>query len=276
MTRWMPPLVLLLACGPPPTAAEQPSPPPTTTVSAAPAPAVETTDDGSFSHDRLPDALVAATLDLPEATAGPVIMSTVSLAEGESLELPPSPDHEHLVMVLSGELMLAPGDAPGALVRAWHAARARGVPVTLEAQKRSRLVKALVHGEALAKRDVEVINLSEHQPLTWADGKAHAMLGFEDGRASFGLLFSHAEVPVPRHAHAESIEVVGLLSGDGTMGIGDEQRKVSSGDVLHVPKGVEHDYAPAGTKTLFAVQLYLPPGPEQRFKDWAKKEASAP
>ena len=243
---------------------------------AAPSPAADPPSATLIPHDRLPDPRVAATMELPEATAGPVIMRTASLAEGESLELPASPDHEHLILVLDGELMLAPGDAPGALVRAWHVARARDVPVVLEATRPSQLVSAIVHGEALRKRDVEVVNLSDHALLTWADGRAHALLGFEDGRASFGLLLSHAEVGVPRHAHEGSVEVIGLLSGDGTMGIGDEERSVTSGEVFHMPKGVEHDYSPAGTKTLFAVQLYVPPGPEQRFKDLAKKGATPP
>lgn len=275
MTRWTLGLCMMAACGPSTTpVVEQPAP--VVTAAPAPAPAEESEHAAAFPHDRLPDARIAATMELQEATAGPVIMGTVSLDEGETLELPPSPDHEHLVLVLTGELMLAPGGAPGALVRAWHVARARDVSVELRATKPSRLVSALVHGEAIGKRDAEVINLSEHEPLTWAGGKAHALLGFEDGRASFGLLFSHPEVGVPRHAHEGSTEVIGLLSGDGTMGIGDEKRSVRSGDVFHVPAGVEHDYAPTGTETLFAVQLYLPPGPEQRFKDLAKKEASAP
>ena len=144
--------------------------------------------------------------------------------------------------------------------------------MVLTAVEASRVVKVLVHGEAMPKRDVEVINLNESEQLDWAGGKAHARLGFDAGRASFGLLYSDANVGVPRHAHAESTEVVGLLSGDGTMGIGDEKRPVASGDVFHMPTGVDrHDYAPSGTTTLFAVQLYVPPGPEQRFKELAKE-----
>ncbi|HHH27517.1 MAG TPA: cupin domain-containing protein [Polyangiaceae bacterium] len=276
MTRWMLGSFLLAACGPPPHPEASEPTAPAATAAPAPAPPAAPSGEAPLSHEGLPPPRVAATMGLTEATAGPVIMSTDALAEGESVALAPSPDHEHLVLVLTGELELAPGDAPGALVRAWHVARARGVPVVLRAVKPSRLVTAFVDGEPITKRDVEVINLVEREPLTWAGGKAHAWLGFEDGRASFGLLLSHPDVGVPRHAHEDSTEVVGLLSGEGIMGIGDESREVASGDVLVMPKGVEHDYTPAGTETLFAVQLYLPPGPEQRFKDLAKKEADGP
>ena len=33
--------------------------------------------------------------------------------------------------------------------------------------------------------------------------------------------------------------------------------------------GVPHAYRPAGTSPLVSVQLFLPPGPEQRFKKLA-------
>ena len=64
-------------------------------------------------------------MELAEATAGPVIMAPSRSRKAETLELPPSGDHEHFVLVLSGELKLAPGNAPGALVRAWYAGTAR-------------------------------------------------------------------------------------------------------------------------------------------------------
>jgi len=280
MRRWALGLAVVAACSSP---AEPPvTPEPATPTAVAPttgvpkaeqAPVPDEQPDAPMAHDRLPDAQVAARMHLTEGSAGPVIMSTVTLAATESLELPPSANHEHLVLVLAGELELSPGDAPGALVKAWHAVRARGVPVTLHAMTDATLVRALVHGDPMRKRDVEVRNLAEHEQLTWAGGKAHARLGFEDGRASFGLLSSHREVGVPRHRHQSSTEVVGLLSGEGTMGLGDDHRRVAAGDVFDVTAGVEHDFAPDGTETLFAVQLYVPPGPEQRFKALARDAA---
>jgi hypothetical protein len=36
-----------------------------------------------------------------------------------------------------------------------------------------------------------------------------------------------------------------------------------------VPSGVEHAFVPGGTRPFVAVQLYVPPGPEQRFRKLA-------
>jgi quercetin dioxygenase-like cupin family protein len=210
-------------------------------------------------------------MELEEATAGPVIMRTATMKRDETLELVPSADHEHLLLVLTGRVEIAPGKAPGARLDPWHAMRARGVPVAVTALEDAKLVKVLVHGEPLPKRDVEVLNLTTADELTWADGRAHARLAFEDGRASFGLLYSAPNLGVPRHSHAASVEVVGLLRGEGTMGVGDDDRGVAAGEVFHIPAGTPHDYRPSGKAGMFAVQLYLPPGPEQRFKSLAKK-----
>ena len=46
---------------------------------------------------------------------------------------------------------------------------------------------------------------------------------------------------------------------------------VDSGTTLAVQPPLEHAFEPDGRTDLFAVQLYMPPGPEQRFKALAAK-----
>jgi mannose-6-phosphate isomerase-like protein (cupin superfamily) len=50
---------------------------------------------------------------------------------------------------------------------------------------------------------------------------------------------------------------------------GQEARSIEGGKVTMVPKGLQHEWVPGGTKSLLALQLYCPPGPEQRFRTLA-------
>jgi mannose-6-phosphate isomerase-like protein (cupin superfamily) len=45
---------------------------------------------------------------------------------------------------------------------------------------------------------------------------------------------------------------------------------MTDGMVVAIPKGALHAWEPAGSKPLIALQIYVPPGPEQRFKKLAE------
>mgnify|MGYP002065004827 CR=1 FL=1 len=47
-------------------------------------------------------------------------------------------------------------------------------------------------------------------------------------------------------------------------------KRLVDGDVVAVPTGVRHHWVPSGERSLLGVQLYIPPGPEQRFKELAQ------
>jgi hypothetical protein len=79
--------------------------------------------------------------------------------------------------------------------------------------------------------------------------------------------------------------VIALLRADGRFRRGPspaEPLADSPGDELHagavvaVPIGVRHAWIPSGKERLFAVQMYHPPGPEQRFKELAAQSAGQP
>jgi quercetin dioxygenase-like cupin family protein len=130
---------------------------------------------------------------------------------------------------------------------------------------------------ALRPGKLAVVDLGAAEPFSWAGDRVAARLGFEQGRASFGLLSTTPEAPMPPHDHARSWEVIGLLSAEGelrtssapaqpTMPELDQRQPLRSGDVAAVRPGSHHGWAAAGGQPLFAVQLYVPPGPEQRFR----------
>src|SRR5262249_52438885 len=114
--------------------------------------------------------------------------------------------------------------------------------------------------------------------LTWAGGAMHARLGFEGpARASLGVLMASKDAAVPPHRHDTSWEVLCALSAKGSAkrakGSGSkefESIEVAGGSVVTMPKATEHAWTPSGDAPLVAIQLYAPPGPEQRFKKLAE------
>ncbi len=135
-------------------------------------------------------------------------------------------------------------------------------------------------------------------PLTWAKGMFNAVIALEDvdgdrspprdprarvigpsqagalatqrPDASFALLGIGGGASVPEHKHEGEWEHLVILHGSGKMSLGDAAAAVSSevkpGAILHIPKGVPHSFQAAPGEDVIALQLYTPPGPEQRFK----------
>lgn len=196
------------------------------------------------------------------------------------------------VFVLDGEVSILADDIPGKQKRLWkwNAARVPGLGVTVFAKEPTRAIfvyatntpgatmanAQTVGGKvAWAKRPAEVktVELDKQPDLSWGDGAYHARLGFEDGSASLESLMCSKNAPVKEHAHDKEWEILAVFTGDGTLvrkpGGKEEDVKIASGTFAWNPPGVLHSYKPAGTAPLLALQLYLPPGPEQRFKKLA-------
>ena len=94
------------------------------------------------------------------------------------------------------------------------------------------------------------------------------------GNASFDLLTFEPGAVVPPHVHAASTEILYVLEGTGSGLVGGEPVRVEPGVVLHIPPGTLHSFVNDGGEPVRAVQVYAPPGPEQRFRQWEPVDAS--
>ena len=93
---------------------------------------------------------------------------------------------------------------------------------------------------AVVKRGTEI----DYEPVDAADGLSKGVLvDAADGAPNFALrrfeLAPGAEVP--RHTNAVEHEQY-VLADEYTVGIGDEEHRVSAGDTLLIPAGVVHWY----------------------------------
>ncbi len=88
------------------------------------------------------------------------------------------------------------------------------------------------------------------------------------------LRFS-ADADVDEHVHEQSWETVVVLEGDGAVlrkgAAADESVAARPGAIVTLPRGVRHAWKPSGKAPLMAIQVYAPPGPEQRFPKLAGK-----
>ncbi|MEO7112516.1 MAG: cupin domain-containing protein [Polyangiaceae bacterium] len=106
--------------------------------------------------------------------------------------------------------------------------------------------------------------------LTWANGAMHAHLDIEDelhGDAYFGRLSGTASVP--EHVHDTSTEILIAIEASGTLIIDGKAQHLGNHQVVAIPPGAKHSYVPDAGSKLVALQIYSPPGPEERFKEMA-------
>jgi quercetin dioxygenase-like cupin family protein len=111
-----------------------------------------------------------------------------------------------------------------------------------------------------------VLHAADAPALPIAGGKGTARL-FLDGRGApvaFDQLTAEAGVTIPPHRHEASDEIIYVLAGRGVTTVAGKDYPVAAGDVVHIPKGIEHSLKV--TEPLTALQVYAPAGPEQRWK----------
>lgn len=87
-----------------------------------------------------------------------------------------------------------------------------------------------------------------------------------DENASMGLLRFSKGAKVPLHRHPHSTELLYIRSGTGSMTVDGKLYLIKPGSVVSVPQGAEHSFTADSDGD--AVQVYSPPGPEERFKKW--------
>lgn len=130
-----------------------------------------------------------------------------------------------------------------------------------------RAVCAYTSRPATTKR---IVRAAAAPRLQWGGGEMSAHLDVEAevlpelyvGRLAGTL-------PVAAHAHAGTWEVLCAIEAHGTLRLAGRERRVEPRTCVAVPPDAEHAWQPDAGSELVAVQLYAPPGPEQRFKQLA-------
>jgi mannose-6-phosphate isomerase-like protein (cupin superfamily) len=121
-----------------------------------------------------------------------------------------------------------------------------------------------------------VVKASRAPDLAWAGGKMHAHL---DVQAELGktAYVGRLEVgaPVPEHQHDASWEVLAAIEGKGTLTVDGKPIALEPRSVVAIPPATKHAFVPAGGSRLVALQIYTPPGPEERFKALAAPAGDA-
>jgi len=221
---------------------------------------------------------------------------------GSSVSFPKHGGLDLLGVVVKGSVKLKGIEAkdPGPSAGPWTAFRASGAGVSVTAaEANTRVIFALVSpGEPIAEaiaafrgKDakklawanrpaaLQVVDLNASKDLAWGGGAMHARMGIEGDvqRASLGVLMASKDAPVPQHKHEGSWEILIALRAEGTARRAASAEatdtapvKMTDGMVVAIPKGALHAWEPAGSKPLIALQIYVPPGPEQRFKKLAE------
>jgi quercetin dioxygenase-like cupin family protein len=115
-----------------------------------------------------------------------------------------------------------------------------------------------------------VVRASAAPDLTWAGGAMHAHLDL-DKEVSLELYLGRLEgtAPVAEHLHEASWEILCAAEASGTFTLDGKATRLGPRGIVFVPPNTKHSWAPDPGSKLVAVQLYDPPGPEQRFKKLA-------
>lgn len=126
-----------------------------------------------------------------------------------------------------------------------------------------------------------VVSSAEAPAFRVPRGTATLLVNEETGAraASMGILELQGGAGVPEHIHENSVEILYVEEGGAEMTIEGQVMPVKQGDAVYIPAGTRHAaHIPEGTERFRAVQVYVGPGPEQRFRkgEPVKPAASTP
>ena len=69
------------------------------------------------------------------------------------------------------------------------------------------------------------------------------------------------------HTHPDSDEILYVVSGEGEQTVAGETREIGAGEMIFIPKGVEHGTVNTGWEALKLLAVYAPPGPEEQLAE---------
>lgn len=123
---------------------------------------------------------------------------------------------------------------------------------------------------------VQVVRGNATPKLVWAGGKMSAQLDVPT-KVSPEIYLGRLEgtAAVPEHNHPTSWEVIASLDAAGTFTLDGKEQRLGPKQIVTVPPAVKHSWKPDAGSKLVAIQIYSPPGPEQRFVALAAAEKDA-
>lgn len=124
--------------------------------------------------------------------------------------------------------------------------------------------------------DKKVVRASASADLRWAAGtmSAHLDVGPKISPDLYlGRLGGTAGVA--EHAHEASWEILAAVEANGTFVLGGTEGHLGPRQIIMVPPGSKHAWKPEPGSALVAIQMYSPPGPEQRFVGLAAGDKDA-
>jgi mannose-6-phosphate isomerase-like protein (cupin superfamily) len=124
-------------------------------------------------------------------------------------------------------------------------------------------------GGPSAPTHADVVPATAAPELTFLGGAMHAHLDLVDPSATIYVGRLGGTAGVPEHTHPSSWEILCDLEASGTFTLDGKAQHLGPRACVAVPPGVKHSWQPDPGSTLVAVQIYSPPGPEQRFKKMA-------
>jgi len=202
--------------------------------------------------------------------APPVSGTFIELGEGASARsMPVGQCTEALVTLVRGDvtaagLPLAPGDV--AAFRGQTAVVVKGQGTLLFTWARLNPCDA----PPLAT----VVKANAAHDLTFMHGAMHARPDLDDRTVAPSFYLGHLSgtAPVAEHAHAGTWELLCAVEATGTFMLSGAPQHLGARTCVTVPPDTKHSWTPEPGSTLSAVQMYWPPGPEQRFKKLAADE----
>lgn len=132
-------------------------------------------------------------------------------------------------------------------------------------------------GRTTTLPELQVVRGPSTPPLTWNPPGGGVMTAHLDvtgfPEVSVGRLEGTAGVG--EHVHESSWEILAAVAASGTFTLDGQPQRLAPGEIVRVPPGTKHSWTPDRGSNLVAIQIYTPPGPEQRFKALAAPPSDA-
>jgi hypothetical protein len=214
-----------------------------------------------------PSTQASASTQQTANEGAPVSATFIDLGVGASARsMPLPPCTEALVTPVHGKvtasgLPLAQGDV--AAIRGETAVVVKGEGTVLFARARLTACDA----PPLST----VVKADAAHDLSFMHGTMHARLDLDDRNVAPSFYFGHLSgtAAVAEHAHAGTWELLCAVEAAGTFTLSGAPQHLGARTCVTVPPDTKHSWQPDPGSTLTALQMYWPPGPEQRFKKLA-------